>query len=68
MIFLLFTAGVLILYGVLCFVAIEAIWRISVPETARGRIDRRRWNLITRIAGAFAIAIGLAILGGALHN
>jgi len=67
MIFLIFAACLLILYGLLCLVAIEAVWRISVPEEFRDRVNRNRWNLVTRITGLFAIVVGAAILLGTLH-
>jgi len=67
MIFFIFAACLLILYGMLCLIAIEAVWRLSVPEAFRDRVNRKRWNLVTRITGVFAIVVGVAILLGILH-
>lgn len=67
MIFLLFSGLVLIVYGVLCFVAIDAVWRLSVPEHARGRINRVTWVRVTRISGVLALVFGAIIVFNVLH-
>jgi len=67
MIFFIFAACVLILYGMLCLIAIEAVWRLSVPEAFRDRVNRKRWNLITRLFGVFAIVVGVVLLVNILH-
>jgi ATP/ADP translocase len=47
MVFLIFIAFMLILYGVMCFLAREALWRLSVPAQAQSRVNRATYLAIS---------------------
>jgi uncharacterized membrane protein len=61
MVFFKFIALLLILYGAMTFVAREALWRMSVPDYARSRVNRATWDRVALITGACAIVVGLAL-------
>jgi uncharacterized membrane protein len=67
MVYMIFIAFLLILYGLMCYLARETLWRLSVPERAQARVNRAAWDRVTRITGVIAIAIGVVILATVLR-
>ena len=61
MVYLIFIAFLLIFYGVMCFLARETLWRLSVPQHARGSVNSATWDRMTAITGILAILLGIVI-------
>lgn len=66
MLLYVFMGLLLTTFGFMCFFARDTLWRMSVPDSAPRKPDRRKWDRVMMIFGAVSVICGLWLAYSAL--